>query len=267
MRPVLEIHKADAEVVFASVERSLFESAFDLHVLSSFGKKIESEHPRFALSRVQGAWALEVLSRPEWRPLVLDYTRGAAAERLKKAWLSRELLKDALGFRKGDRLAVVDGTAGLLSDATLIAAWGHCVKAFEQNPVLCFLGLEALEALKTSGQNLDITLSCAPFSSAASLAQCRAQFGERVDRVYLDPLYPSRPKEALNSKELRIVAGLAIGQVQPSLDAMIDSALSLAPSRVVVKRPQWESPLQRRGYQVTACKGRSTRFDVLHALS
>ncbi|MEO5667652.1 MAG: class I SAM-dependent methyltransferase [Bdellovibrionota bacterium] len=265
MKPVLEISVADAPRIFARLDRGLFEDAFDLNLVSAPSARSASDLPRFALLRDDRAWALDILSHPDWNPLVINYTRGSGAERLKKAWLSKELLKDALSFRKGERLSIVDGTGGLLSDATLIATWGHRVTAFEQNPLLCFLGLEALDGLAEAGQKLDVEVHCAPFSSSASLHSVRHRSEGNVDRVYLDPLYPSRPKDALGSKELRIVAQLTSAQAQPSLDAMIEAAVSLSPSRIVVKRPQWESLLRHDRLQVTSCEGKSTRFDVIHS--
>jgi 16S rRNA (guanine1516-N2)-methyltransferase len=264
MRSVrLFIDAQDAAEVFARVDRSLFEGAFDLR-LGPAGTDDEAA----AVFRIEkegfGDWRLEALSHPEWKPLRIDYTKGAPAERLKKAWLTKELLKDALSFRRGEALNVVDGTGGLLGDATLLATWGHKVLAFEQNPALCFLGLEALAKLRRAGQDLDVELRCAPFSGESTGAFVRARFGERVDRVYLDPLYPARPKDALGSKELRMVAELAGAQSQPDLAHMVEVAIGLGPSRVLVKRPQWEKLLEHPKLQVTSCLGRSTRFDIVH---
>ncbi len=265
--PALYLSESDARYVFSRVPGSLFEEAFglELHAVEELrSRRVETA---FHLFRSGGGWSVSALAHPEWKPLQLDYTRGPQAERLKKAWLSKELLKDAVSFRKGESLAVVDGTAGLLGDATLLATWGHRVTAFEQNPLLCFLGLEALDRLREAGQNLDIALFCGAFPSALATDEISKIHGDRVDRVYLDPLYPSRPKDALNSKELRLVAELARGQIQPDLDRMIAAGLRLGPSRVVVKRPQWERLLEHSKHQVTSCLGRSTRFDVVHAAS
>jgi 16S rRNA (guanine1516-N2)-methyltransferase len=265
--PALYLSEFDAHDVFSRLPRSLFEAAFRVE-LRAF-EELRSREPKtaFHLFRREGQWCVSALAHPEWKPLQLDYSRGPQAERLKKAWLSKELLKDALSFRKGESLAVVDATAGLLGDATLLATWGHQVTAFEQNPLLCFLGLEALAHLREAGQNLDISLFCAAFPSALASEEISKRHAGKVDRVYLDPLYPSRPKDALNSKELRLVAELARGQAQPELGRMIEAGLSLGPSRVVVKRPQWEELLKHSKYQVTSCEGRSTRFDVVHAAS
>jgi|GEM_PF-2205512 len=262
----LKILKSESDEVFSSISESHFRAAFELELIESPPGELRGSEtsPCFFLGKDGDDWILDPLSHPEWKPLSVDYTRGPQAERLKKAWLSKELLKDALSFRKGDELWVVDGTAGLLGDATLLATWGHHVIAFEQNPALCFLGLRALDKLEKSGQKLDVELHCLPFSSGECAQKIRERTKANVDRVYLDPLYPSRPKDALNSKELRIVAELARGQTQPELSGMIESALLLGPSRIVVKRPQWEELLKVAKYQVTSCTGRSTRFDVIH---
>jgi 16S rRNA (guanine1516-N2)-methyltransferase len=265
--PALYILESDAKDVFDRVPQALFESAFRLELRASNELRSRESDLGFQIFRRERSWFLSALGHPEWKPFELDYTRGPQAERLKKAWLSKELLKDALSFRKGESLSVVDGSAGLLGDATLLATWGHRVTAFEQNPLLCFLGLEALDGLREAGQNLDISLFCAPFPSETAAQEISKRHGSRVDRVYLDPLYPSRPKDALNSKELRLVAELARGQTQPDLGLMIAAGLRLGPSRVVVKRPQWEQLLAHERHQVTSCVGRSTRFDVVHAAS
>lgn len=262
----LQILESEREEIFSIIAEDKFRSAFDLSFVECRPTKLSEagDYPHFFLGKDGDEWVLDPLSHPEWKPLVVDYTRGPSAERLKKAWLSKELLKDALSFRKGDELWVVDATAGLLGDATLLATWGHRVIAFEQNPALCFLGLQALEKLKRAGQKLDIELHCVRFSSDECAQKIRTSTTQKVDRVYLDPLYPSRPKDALNSKELRLVSELSRGQMQPGLGRMIECALELGPSRIVVKRPQWEELLKVARYQVTSCTGRSTRFDIVH---
>ena len=265
--PALIISESDSRDVFARVPQSLFENAFRIELSANEELRSRESEATFHLFRRERAWCVAALAHPEWKPLELDYTRGPQAERLKKAWLSKELLKDALSFRKGESLGVVDGTAGLLGDATLLACWGHRVTAFEQNPLLCFLGLEALDAVREAGQNLDIALFCAAFPSETAAREISKRHGEKVARVYLDPLYPSRPKDALNSKELRLVAELARGQTQPDLGLMIAAGLARGPARGVVKRPQWEQLLEHSRHQVTSCLGRSTRFDVVHAAS
>jgi 16S rRNA (guanine1516-N2)-methyltransferase len=261
-RPQLRIAETDADFVFKSVPREYFEQAFELSI---GGAGWRSSHENaFSLRREEHVWCLQALDHPEWRPLVLDYTRGRSAERLRKAWSSRELLKEALSFRRGEELHVVDATAGLMSDALLMGAWGLKVVAFERNPALCFLGMQALETLRMEAQNFDVVLICDRFGSAASLEEARRRLEGRIDRVYLDPLYPPRPKDALNSKELRFVAEVSRGQEQDTLSQMIEAALQLEPSRLLVKRPQWEQPLRHSNLLSTCCRGRSTRFDVLH---
>ncbi len=259
-KPVLFLEPDRAAEVFSSIEREKFEEAFCLEL----GQASSTCREGFELSKNESQWGVRSLAHPEWKALRLEYTQGRAADRLRQAWNSKELLKDALGFRKGEKLRVIDATAGLLGDSLLMAAWGLEVVAFERNPVLCFLGLKALEALREAGQNLDVCLHCERFSSDASLSIVRERWSGKLDRVYLDPLYPPRPKDALNSKELRLVAGLASGQPQDELQDLIDSALALGPTRVVVKRPQWAEILRHPSRQTTSCEGRSTRFDILH---
>jgi len=79
------------------------------------------------------------------------------------------------------------------------------------------------------------------------------------DTVFMDPMFPSTRKSALNKRKMRILRSI-VGDDDDQVN-LLESALTYARRRVVVKR-QATAPLvgsRPVSYQV---KGRSNRYDI-----
>ncbi|MCP4343527.1 MAG: class I SAM-dependent methyltransferase [Desulfobulbaceae bacterium] len=211
----------------------------------------------------------------------VDFTAGHAAYRRKQQ--KKELLvravtgKGGKGGKGGASLNVIDATGGLGRDSFLLAAAGHQVRIFERQPVVAALladGLEraaahpetaeisqriqlkaedavlALEAMQTTGIGE---------AGEAGEADKTGENREKVDVVYLDPMFPERRKSALVKKELQMLQLLAQPDSVP--EKLLTAALQVATHRVVVKRPV-KAPFLADCSPSHSLSGKTVRFDV-----
>jgi 16S rRNA (guanine1516-N2)-methyltransferase len=81
----------------------------------------------------------------------------------------------------------------------------------------------------------------------------------RHDVIFLDPMYPARNKSALVKKEMQMLQEL-IGH-EPDTEQLLNTALSAAGKRVVVKRPR-TAPALGEIPPSHSIKGKTTLFDV-----
>ena len=83
--------------------------------------------------------------------------------------------------------------------------------------------------------------------------------GARFDVVYVDPMFGEHPKTALPAKHMQVLAELASTIDDQEITGLIEQALTVALSRVVVKRRAAAPALGRPAWFIA---GRSVRFDV-----
>jgi 16S rRNA (guanine1516-N2)-methyltransferase len=77
--------------------------------------------------------------------------------------------------------------------------------------------------------------------------------------VYLDPMYPHRPKAALNKQEMRVIREL-VGKDEDS-DGLLKQALAAAKNRVVVKRPKGAQTLSSDSPSYVVSM-KNSRYDI-----
>jgi 16S rRNA (guanine1516-N2)-methyltransferase len=164
----------------------------------------------------------------------------------------------AVGF--GDRTKsaphVLDATAGFGEDAWLLASLGCTVTAVERHPVVAAL---LADGLRRAGETMPqvagrIRIVCA---NAHELMRS-GDFDHAPDVVYLDPMFPTKRKSALERKPMRLLRRL----VGPDEDAgeLVQLARDVAQRRVVVKRPPHGPTLVDE--PAAMHKGKSVRYDV-----
>jgi 16S rRNA (guanine1516-N2)-methyltransferase len=162
----------------------------------------------------------------------------------------RDLLVRAMGKRAGVR-TVVDATAGLGRDASVLAHAGFLVLALERAPALVTLWERARRERPIVGL---------AFLAADAIAYLREVAGtERApDAVYLDPMYDAGPRRGQPKKDLVRVREVVGGD--DDVAALFEAARAAARLRVVVKRARRAPPL---GADVAhSFVGASTRFDL-----
>ncbi len=202
-------------------------------------------------------------------PLELDFIGGPMGYRRTHTSKKKELLVRALGLNKEKApMFILDGTAGLGRDALMLAFFGAHVHMLERNPALSLLLVDALfRALLHEGtrtfveKNLrlehgDAREALSRFSDQSKNA---SKLGKTPDAIYLDPMYPKRPKQAAVKKQMQNLQTL-LGH---GFDAgeLLEQALASQVRRVVIKRPNYAAPLtERKPDQVFQSK--KNRFDV-----
>lgn len=194
------------------------------------------------------------------KDLYIDFSSGAANFRRLHGGGRGQAIAKAIGLKTyGLPLTVIDATAGLGSDAFVLACLGCEVILIERNPQIAAL---LNDALTRGAQDQNI----AQFISNMRLIHGDAReilttltAEQYPDVVYLDPMFPERNKSALVKKELRLLKDL-VGE-DPDQDQLLNIALRAARKRVVVKRPRIAPYLNNQQPQHSYI-GKANRFDV-----
>lgn len=173
--------------------------------------------------------------------IAADFSEIADKGRLRASSISRDPLVKAVRIR-GKALAdtrVVDATAGLGEDSLILAAAGCTVRAAEKVEILARLLQEAKQkALSSEDARMSEICRRIEFVHADSKTYMRelSATGEFApDVIYLDPMFPEVRSKSLPKKKMQLIAALA-GSCDDEGE-LLESALALATTKVVVKRP------------------------------
>ena len=180
----------------------------------------------------------------------VDFVQGAQARRVKA--VTGEALTRAMGCNKGLRPSIVDTTAGLGGDLSVLANVGCEVFAMERHPVVAALLQDALRRAQEAGVPWCDRLQ---FTHADSV--------ERLSRVshgviYLDPMFP-KDRKAAPSLSMQVLHSLE--QTTDDPEQLLEAALDSSAARVVVKRPIKADILGGR-LPSSQVKAKTVRFDL-----
>jgi len=201
--------------------------------------------------------ALLLPGQPRLSPLQVDFGAHALQRRRGRG----ELLTRAVGCHKGT-LRVIDATAGLGRDAFLLAACGCEVRLLEAHPVVHAL---LADGLRRAAAHDDLAPIVARMHLERADARQRLTDSDvTADAVYLDPMYPQRPKRARSGREMQYFQALL--ERTGDEGTLLQAARAAARRRVVVKRSRKAPPLAGQAPSFTL-SGRSTRFDVYLVVS
>lgn len=205
--------------------------------------------------------ALQAIAKPLPAPVRVDFASDAMRWRTAGGGAGEAVVR-ACGVKAGQRIRVLDATAGLGRDSWLLAHVGAEVVCCERSPVIQALLRDGLAraALEPACAATVARLTLHEGSSLALLRELAAlPAAERPETVYLDPMFPHREKSALVRLDMRIFRDI-VGEDQDA-DALLAAARAVATRRVVVKRPRHApdlagvAPHQRM-------EGQSSRFDL-----
>ena len=129
--------------------------------------------------------------------LVIDFTGGAVAHRMRFGGGRGQALPRAVGMKGGKTPDVVDATAGLGRDAFLLASLGARVTLIERSEVMHAKLAEALETARAAGGE------AAGVAARMTLLQGDARdllAGLSPEVVLVDPMHPPRGNSALVKK-------------------------------------------------------------------
>ncbi|MDO4656505.1 class I SAM-dependent methyltransferase [Kingella sp. (in: b-proteobacteria)] len=198
----------------------------------------------------------------------VDFASGAAQHRRTQG--GGELIAKAVQHTA--RPVVWDATGGLGRDSFVLASLNLAVHTFEQHPAVFALLQDGLHRAAQSPEIAAIAarITLHQGNAAALMPTLAAQIG-CPDVVYLDPMYPERPKSAAVKKEMAYFHALMeqpenerseFRRSQNANDAaLFQAARAVTQKRIVVKRPRLGEFLcgEKPAYQYA---GKSTRFDV-----
>ncbi|WP_157981252.1 class I SAM-dependent methyltransferase [Aliidiomarina iranensis] len=217
----------------------------------------------FILELTREGLQLRWRSKPEYQPLVLDYTRGKQAWRQQLGGGRQEAVVRALGLGKGFRPKVLDATAGLGRDGLILAHAGCEVRLLERNPAIHALLHQAVAHLQQFHGNEHWSYQRVLVLPAGSLLDhedAHAVFADwQPDAVYLDPMFPEREKSAAVKKDMQMLQQLVGADLDA--DGLLAAALAIAKCRVVVKRPA-KAPFLAGQTPSSQIASKKHRFDV-----
>ncbi|MFP3013998.1 MAG: class I SAM-dependent methyltransferase [Arsenophonus sp. NC-QC1-MAG3] len=201
---------------------------------------------------------LKKLYEPKLGGIYVDFVLGAMRYRRKFGGGRNEAIAKAVGIKKFYCPTIVDATAGLGRDAFILAALGCEIRLYERHAVVAALLYDGLQR-GYADPEIGIWLKQRMKLLHASSIDVLTTLSPEPDVVYLDPMYPHRQKSSLVKKEMPILQTL-VGNDEDSNNLLIPS-MTIAKRRVVVKRPNYASPLAGISPQAMI-KTKNHRFDI-----
>ncbi len=190
-------------------------------------------------------------------PVYINFLSKKFQYRKKNSSTLKENLVRALGLKKNQTATIIDATGGLAQDSFVLAHLGFEVKLLERSSLI--------HALLQDGIHRGLKeLTIAPMIKRLHLIHADAikwlKNREKIEYIYLDPMFPERKKSALVKKEMQFFQDI-IGDDHDA-DLLLKTALACATKRVVVKRPRLAPLLIETPAPHFQLKGKSIRFDV-----
>ena len=180
-------------------------------------------------------------------------------KRLRHNNLSHELLIKAAKLKNrepGEKITIMDATAGMGEDSLLLAAAGYEIYLYEYNPVI-FLMLEDTLRRASEVPELKEIVSRMHVFHENSIDVMKSKVNI-PNIVLLDPMFPQRQKSGLIKKKFQLIQKLET----PCEDGedMLKAAIDMNPDKVIVKRPANGENLGniKPDYTIT---GNSIRYD------
>ncbi len=198
-------------------------------------------------------------------PIIIDFTSPKLRHRLKNGADSEAIVK-AIGVKRSERagLLVYDFTAGLGTEAFLLAQAGFRVVAFERNALLFELLDDALQRFLETREKIQLQFVHA--DAATYFIEQR----ERAYAVTLDPMFEGEATsgKSLPKKEMASLRKLLTPSTDDEMNALFRTARRNAEARVIVKRPGGAPDLVsvdetgRKLAPAYRLEGKTARFDI-----
>lgn len=199
-------------------------------------------------------------------PLSVDFSSGELLHRLRTGVSKNQPLAKAIGLKSltaDPPLSVIDATAGLGTDALMLAALGCRVRAIERSETIFQLLQDGERRLRASADEKLRAIATRLTFERGDAISVLAHLGEsaRPDVIYLDPMYPDegKHKSALPKKTMQIFRKLLDGD--QDAERLWEVAMGAALQRVVVKRPLKAPALGSRKPTHTF-EGKTARLDM-----
>lgn len=206
--------------------------------------------------------SLALADSPDTTPTRVDFANARLHHRLRTSRRSEGLPK-AVGLdRQALPLTVLDATAGLGSDAFILAGMGCEVVMVERSPVMAALlaaGLAQGSTLADASLRAILDRLSLHRGDAHAYLDTVGHQGRQPDVVYLDPMFPERRKSAKVKKDMALMQQFL--PVNDDVDSLLEKAREVANKRVVLKRPgkAQKQPFPKPDFQVP---GKACHFQV-----
>ena len=194
------------------------------------------------------------------KPIYVDFLAPSLNYRIKCGGGNKQLIAKAVGIKSGVRPTVLDTTAGLGTDAIMLASLGCSVVMLERSPIIGALLQDGLERFEKIAQVKNIKMELYILQAQNYLSEIIHKKIKRPDVIYLDPMYPKRKKAALGKKTMRVLHEL-VGADDDAAEVLV-LALQCANKRAVVKRPNYAADLGLIKPDLKFSAGGSCRYDV-----
>ena len=188
--------------------------------------------------------------------ICVDFSSGEANYRRKQGGGKNQAIARAIGLKKIKNRNVVDATAGLGGDAFVLACLGCEVTMLERSTIVAALLDDGLLRGCEDDMLSEIIARMTLHNTEAT--DYLSNLSEAPDVVYLDPMYPQRKKTAKVKKAMQLLQGLLPSETN---EALLDSALSVAQDRVVIKRPKGAEYFNHSAPS-HSIESKKTRYDV-----
>ena len=207
-----------------------------------------------------GILQLQKTGKTKLGPIFVNFDSKELNYRNKHGGGKKQSLAKAVGAQDTSKqLSILDATAGLGTDAFVLASIGYKVDLLERCGVIWLL-LE--DGIKRARVNKNIDFSdrinlLQPASSPAFIKLLSAE-NKKYDVIYLDPMFPAQNKNIASKKEMQYLQDIVFDN---DSDDLLEPAIEKAIYRVVVKRPVRANFLANKipSYQLS---GKSCRFDI-----
>ena len=223
------------------------------------GLALEPEDVLLELTPKMAGVGLRLGALANFKPLVIDFEQVAVRQRLLRGGRQKEAVARAVMAGLPDGALVFDATAGLGRESMILAHAGANVLSFErQLPIWCILH----DGLLRAGRSRFYPFPVPTLHPLGTIKDYRGT--ERPEVIYYDPMFPERAGSAQVKKDMHIFQEV-IGADTDNED-FLRAALSLATRRVVVKRPDYATPLSYPGIELSySVDGGQCRFDCYQA--
>ncbi len=191
----------------------------------------------FLLVKTPACLELRQLGKAPPSPLLVDFLDDSLNYRRLRSTRNNEAIAKAVGLKHDKTLRVIDATAGLGRDAFILGSLGAQVTLLERSPIIAAL---LQDGLARAQGHLAFSMKLIKMDAISFLQACSSH--DAPDVIYLDPMFPPRPKSAAVKKDIRMLQ-LLLG-VDEDEEILLEAALKCAKSRVVVKRPSWAPSLK-----------------------
>ena len=216
-------------------------------------------------------WGVHFVPQDEhFQPLTWDLVSMMEGQDSRIFRPKNDLLYRAVGLKKENLRCIVDATAGMGWDGLSLWSlnrWSEElieVHSVERDPVIYSLLYGAVQRLRRHGHNCEGWYI--HFAQGQDFLEKQA-LNQRLDVVFMDPMFPEKKKKALPRKEMQVFRQL-VGE-DGDIQELLNKALQVSSSRVVVKRPvkaplpEVEVPIE----SVYSLSGKLIRYDVFRTQS